>query len=144
NPPLASSWIDATHIYRIIQAVETVGGLPAVREGARLVTDDARQGYMFVVEGVLKLFGTSPATPFKRMTTLLGSFREGQDFRYSATGERSGDMVVTYASDVEIASCVFVALVPAFETLMQSCGVKGVVGTPQRLGPAQVRFQIQW
>jgi hypothetical protein len=144
SPPLAGSWMDATHIHKIIQAVETLGGLPAVRELARKVTDDARQGYMFVVEGVLKLFGTSPATLFKRMNSLVASFLEGTDYRYTAKTDRSGEMVVEYSADYEIPICVFVSLVPAFQTLLSACGVTGIVGPPERLGPAKVRFQIQW
>jgi Protein of unknown function (DUF2378) len=144
EPPLSGSWMDLAHMHHIDHAVETLGGMAAVRDLARKGTDQARKPYMGVVEGVLKLFGTSPATLFKRMNTLVSSFVSGIDYRYTATGERSGTMVVAFDADHELPTSAFVGQIPTLQTLLDTCGVKGVVGAPERLGPQTARFHIQW
>jgi hypothetical protein len=144
DPPLPGSWMDEHHMHHIIEAVEKIGGLVAVRELARRGTEEAREPYMNLVEGVLKLFGTSPATLFKRMNLLVSSLLEGIDYTYTSTGERSGFMDMQWSASYEIPTCVFVAQIPTFQTLLDACGVHGVVGTPERLGPQRARFPIQW
>ena len=144
DPPLAGSWMDLTHMHAIDQAVETLGGMAAVRDLARRGTEAARKPYMGVVEGVLKLFGTSPATLLKRMNTLVSSFIEGIDYKYIVTSDRAGVMEVTFAADYELPTSAFVGQVPTLQTLLDACGVKGVVSAPERLGPNRARFKIQW
>ena len=143
-PPLAGSWMDMRHMGDIIHAVERIGGLTAVRDFARKAVNDARKPYMGVVEGVLKLFGTSPATLLKRMNSLVRSFIEGVDYRFIPISERSGTLEIEWATDLEIAMSEFVAQVPTLQTLLDACGVKGIVGSPERLGPNRARFHIQW
>jgi hypothetical protein len=144
DPPLAGSWMDLIHIFRITQAVEQIAGMTAVRELARKGTEDARRPYTSIVEGVLKLFGTSPATLFKRMNLLVSSFLEGVEYRYTPKTDRSGVMEVEYKTTYEIPTSVFVSGMPSFQSLLASCGAKGVVGQPERLGPNKARYLIQW
>jgi hypothetical protein len=144
DPPLPGSWMHGRHMHDVVVAVNAIGGLTAVRELTRRGTEDARKPYMNIVEGVLKLFGTSPATLFKRMNSLVSSILEGVTFRYTAVTERSGVMDVEWEVDYEMPACEFVGLVPTFQTLLSACGAKGVVGTPERLGPARARYAIQW
>jgi hypothetical protein len=143
-PPLAGTWVDFQHIIDITVAVETLGGMVGVRDFTKKATADARKPYMGVVEGVLKLFGTSPATLFKRMNDLVKSTLEGLDYAYTATSERSGTMELTYQLSQEVPTCMFVGAVPALQILLDTCGVEGVIGPPVRLGPNKVRFTIQW
>jgi hypothetical protein len=144
DPPLPGSWMDGRHMHDVVVAVDAIGGIAAVRELTRRGTADARKPYMSIVEGVLKLFGTSPATLFKRMNTLVGSLLEGVDFRYTPKSDRSGVMEVEWAIDYEMPTCEFVGLMPTFQTLLDACGSKGVVGMPERLGPNKARYSIQW
>ena len=144
TPPLPGSWMDGRHMHDVVVAVDAVGGLAAVRELSRKGTADARKPYMSIVETVLKLFGTSPATLFKRMNKLVDSFLEGVDFRYTPLGERSGVMEVEWQTDYEMPTCEFVGLMPTFQTLLEACGTKGVVGMPERMGPSKARYRIQW
>jgi hypothetical protein len=144
NPPLPGSWMDGRHMHDIVVAVDAGGGLAAVRELSRRGTADARKPYMSIVETVLKLFGTSPATLFKRMNKLVDSFLQGVDFRYTPQTERSGVMEVEWSVEYEMPSCEFVGLMPTFQTLLDSCGAKGVVGMPERMGRNKARYRIQW
>jgi hypothetical protein len=144
SPPLAGSWMDLGHIFQIVFAMEKLGGLAAVRDLAKKGTDDARKPYMSIVESVLKLFGTSPATLFKRMNSLVSSFIEGVEYNYTPKTDRSGFMEAHYHADYEIPMCVFVSLIPTFQILLDACGAKGSVGTPERTGPTKGRFLISW
>jgi hypothetical protein len=144
EPPLAGSWMDLRHVIHITQAVEQIAGMTAVRDLARRSTDDARKPYMAVVEGVLKLFGASPATLFKRMNTLVSSFIEGVAYRYTGLSERSGVMEIAWAADFEIPTCVLVSQIPSLQTLIDACGAKGVVGAPERIAANKARYLIQW
>jgi len=144
SPPLAGSWMDLRHILNITEAVEKLGGMNAVRELSRRGTEESRKPYMGVVEMVLKLFGTSPATLLKRMNTLVSSFIEGVDYRYVSGNERSCVMEMAWAADYEIPMSVFVSQIPTFQTLLDACGVKGIVGQPERVSANKARYLIQW
>ena len=144
DPPLAGSWMDFIAMLHISEAMESIGGMAAVRDLARKGTNDARKPYMGVVETVLKLFGTSPATLFKRMNSLVGSFIRGVDFRYIVESEHSGVMEVEFLPEYPIPLCVFVSQMPTFQALFETCSVKGVVGQPDRLSTQKARFNLQW
>jgi hypothetical protein len=144
DPPLAASWLELRHISAVICAVEKLGGMSAVRDHARRVTEQSRAPYMGIVEGVLRLFGTSPATLFKRMNTLVSNFIQGVDFTYAPTSERSGVLQVEYPDDGEVPLCVFVGQTFAFQTLLDACDVKGVVAPPERRGPNKASYNINW
>ena len=144
DPPLAGSWMDGRHVHDVLVAVDQIGGTGAVRDLARRATEDARRPYMSIVEGVLKLFGTSPATLFKRMNTLVSSILEGVDFRYTPSGDRGGVMDVTWSVDYMMPMCEFASLMPTFQALLESCGAKGSVGMPERVAPSRARYRIQW
>ena len=144
DPPLPGSWMHGRHMHDVVVAVNAIGGLTAVRELTRRGTEDARKPYMSIVEGVLKLFGTSPATLFKRMNSLVTSFIQGVDYAYSARSERSCVMQVQYKCEPAIPDCVFVSLTPTFQTLLESCGHQGVVSPHERLSTHSARYVIQW
>jgi hypothetical protein len=144
SPPLPGSWIDLWCVWHIVLAIEDIGGPALVREVSRQATDDARGPYMRIVDSVLKMFGTSPATLLKRMNALVGSFIEGAEYRYVPHGERSCVMEVAYRCSVDIPDCVFLSLIPTFVTLVESCGQKGVVAAPQRVDGTTARYLIQW
>jgi hypothetical protein len=144
NPPLAGSWMDFQPIFQVMEAVEAIGGLPAVRELSRKGTSESRKPYMGVVESVIKLFGTSPATLFKRMNSLVSSFIRGVDFKYTATDERAGVMEVEFLPEYPIPMCAFIGQVPTFQALFEVCGVQGTVGQPERLSPHKARFHLKW
>lgn len=143
-PPLAGSWMDFLTMLHITEAMEAVGGMAGVRDLARKGTNEARKPYMGIVESVIKLFGTSPATLFKRMSSLVGSFIRGVDFQYIAKSERSGVMEVEFLPEYPIPMCVFVSQLPSFQALFDTCGVKGLIGQPERLSTHKARTTLQW
>jgi hypothetical protein len=144
DPPLASSWVDFRHIVHITVAVEALAGLGGVREFTRKATDRARKPHVRLVEGVVKLFGTSPATLYKRMNEVVRSTIEGLEYRYTPTSDHSGVMEMIYGVDYEVPMCMLVGAMPTLQVILEVCGVEGLIGPPERLAPNRVRFAIRW
>src|SRR5260370_42546078 len=90
SPPLATSWIDFKHNVRILEAIEKISGMIAVRDLSRKMTEQARKPYMRIVEGLLRMFGTSPATLLKRVEDIARGFVTNHHFAYTAINQRSG------------------------------------------------------
>lgn len=53
-------------------------------------------------------------------------------------------MEVAFDADYVVPNPVFVGQTPTLQTLLDVCGVKGVFGAPERLGPNRARYAIQW
>jgi hypothetical protein len=144
DPPLASTWVDFVHIVHVTQAVEAIAGMVGVREFARRAFDDAKKPHHRLLEGLVRLFGTSPATVFKRLNELVKSTVENLRYCYTPTSTRSGVLETEYLVDYEIPTCVFVGQIPALQGILDACGVEGIIGNPERLGPNKVNYRIQW
>jgi hypothetical protein len=144
NPPLATVWIDFAHMIHITHAIEMIGGMPAVRDFIKRAIDDAKGPHLRVLQGLLRLFGTSPATIFKRMNEMVKHTIENNTYTYVSTGERSGTMDVHWLMDGEVPTCMFVGPSVTLHEIFDACGAKGIVGPAERLGPTAARFQLRW
>jgi hypothetical protein len=144
DPPLATTWVDFMHVVRITQAVEALYGIAGVRDFARKAIDEAKRPHLRVLEAVMRLFGVSPATVFKRLNDVIKHTIENNIFSYSPTSDRSGVIEVRWLVDYEVPTCMFIGAATTFQVIFESCGVRGLVGAPQRLGPGAARFRLQW
>jgi hypothetical protein len=144
DPPLATAWVDFVHVVRITQAVEALYGTVGVREFARKAIDDAKKPHLRVLEAVMRLFGVSPASVFKRLNDVIKHTIENNIFSYAPTSDRSGVMEVRWLVDYEVPTCMFIGVATTFQVIFESCGVRGFVGAPERLGPGAARFRLQW
>jgi hypothetical protein len=144
DPPLPSTWLDVQLVEPILCALQELDGTQAV---LRMARDELRADIIAplrgLIGGVLRLFGTSPATVYARMNDMVKTQVRGMDFRFEPR-ERSGVMEVGYDVQREIPSCLFVACTAALEMVLELCGVQGRVGDPERLDRATVRFRISW
>jgi hypothetical protein len=144
NPPLATSWVDFAHVTALTLAVESAGGVAAVRDLARKVVDQAKRPHLRILEGVLRLFGASPATVLRRMSDIVKHTIENNQWTYTPTSERSGVMDVRWLVDGEVPSCMFIGATATIQAVLDACGVRGLIGAPERIGPAHARYVIQW
>jgi hypothetical protein len=145
EPPLPGSWIDGMDMVRIVSAIEMVAGLDAVRRCGRETIEDILPKHHTLVTGLLRLFGATPATLFRRVNDLMRTSAEGIHYTYTPTGERSGLMEVRYDVPGELPMCAFLNGMTLFMVLFALAGVNnGVIGDPQRRGPAIVAYQLQW
>jgi hypothetical protein len=144
NPPLPATWLSWQYVQDIVVAVENVEGLEGVRRLSEIAIVEARRPYMRLLEGLIRLFGTSPATIFKHMNDVVKNAIENTEYIYAATSARSGTMEVAYGGDNEIPFCIFVGGRTALTGIFDACGVKGFVSEPERLGPRNVKYRVQW
>jgi hypothetical protein len=145
DPPLPGSWVDARVLQEMVEAVyQTRGGEEAVLVMGRAVTREMLPGFVGVLQGVLKIFGASPAFIFPRLNDLLRPIVQGQDYRYTAGAERNGTMDVSYATKQPAPYSAFVSSMLAVELVFHLCGVKGRCGRPEVTGPQSARFSVSW
>jgi hypothetical protein len=144
--PLASTWVDFADWEPFLRALEAVVGLDGVLRMSRdtLHQDSFMSPLRPMLAGVLRLFGTSPATLYRHLDEMVKSNVKGMKFVFEDETERSGIMRVSYDVDHEVPGCVFVSCQAALETVIELCGARGVVAPPERTGPATVRFRIRW
>jgi hypothetical protein len=145
DPPLPGTWIDRELVAPIVAAVDEIGGKAAVRRMFKTVMTEehlplARPG----LTGLLRIFGASPATLYKRFHQLMRTSMEGMECEYTPTSERSGLFELRYAVDDEVPMSSFIAFMPTLEAALDLCAVRGTVSEPERKGPARVVYRIIW
>ena len=145
EPPLPGAWIDGMDMVRIVSAIEMVAGLDAVRRCGKETIEDLLPKHHTLVTGLLRLFGATPATLFRRVNDLMRTSVEGINYTYTPKDERSGVMEVRYNVPGELPMCAFVNGMTLFMVLFSLAGVRnGFIGDPQRRGPATVAYQLRW
>jgi hypothetical protein len=143
-PPLASTWVDWRHVVHITLAIESIAGLAGVREFARKMIEEAKKPHLRLVEGLLRLFGTSPATIFSHMNDLVKHTIENQEFIYTSLSERSGVMEMRYFIDEEVPHCIHISAIATLQATLDACGVNGIIDPPEPIGVNRVAYKIQW
>jgi hypothetical protein len=145
TPPLGSTWVDSHDIEPILCAIEALDGKAGVlRMSRETLRADIVPPLRSMISGILRLFGTSPATAFGHMNDLAKTSVRGMEFHYTAASEHSGVMDVYYDADREIPMCMFVSCRASLEMVFELCGVDGSISDPNRLGPAKARFRMAW
>jgi hypothetical protein len=145
NLPLASTWIDAQLIEPIMQALQELDGTQAVlRMSREELRADLIAPLRGMISGILRLFGTSPASVYPRMNDMVKTSVRGMDFHFERQFDRAGVMEVRYDVEREIPFCMFVSCTAALEMVLELCGVVGRVGDAERVDRRTARFRISW
>lgn len=148
SPPAASAWIDATPTEELMALLAEKKGLARVREVSREALDEGVVPLVLpLVSGILRLFGTSPATLLARTELLTRPNLRGVSFRFTSSGEKSGVMVLTFDRDREVPLHRFVAFAGAFELTLRMCRTSGVVDEPALVDSPErnsASYEIHW
>jgi hypothetical protein len=129
----------------IVNALDEIGGYPAVRKMSReVLAETVLPTVRPVVSAVLRLFGTSPETLFRRYHEMLKTSMTGIKTSYTPVTPNSGTFELQYLTDHEVPICNFVAFMASLEIALELCGVRGSVSDPERRGPARVVYHIKW
>ncbi len=97
-PPPASSWMDAAPIEELMGVVEALHGEQSVRALSHGAQKDLVPVLRPVIEGVLRIFGASPATMYARMELLTRTSLRGVEFGWEAASPESGTMEVRFVA----------------------------------------------
>lgn len=148
DPPPTSTWLEPGPIDELADAVVGRGGPAAARKLAReglslTVLPLVRP----VIESMLRLFGATPATIFRRVGTIGGTTMRGVAFEYQASSEREGQIEAD-VYDSELCLSRFYRFAGAFELMGELCDKRVRVEEPELL-PLQswgsrARFRVRW
>jgi hypothetical protein len=148
EPPLGSAWMPAVVFQPVFAAVDRVGGEDLLR---RIAAASMRQGAMRVmqplVEGMLRLFGASPAAFYQRLPGILANQLKGVEFTVREASERHVLMTVRYAYLQEAPRPGFVYWEGVLQTPVTLCG-GSVAGSATHVGAGNsadtATIQITW
>lgn len=144
-PPPLTQWIDATVLEELYEAVGAIDGAP----GVRLMVREAIRGSMLplvepVIQGILRVFGASPAALFTRAELALRSSLQGVETRFVPLTANTGEFEVRYIGH-RAPPMAFVAWRGTLEVAYDLCGVAGSVRLREVLGDgAGARFAVEW
>ena len=144
EPPLPGTWVDGMELVRMMMALQAVAGLDAVRKCGHDTLQEMLPRHRTLISGLMRLFGTSPATLFAHVDELVKSTAEGIHYVYTPAGERAGTMVVSYTVTGELPMCVFINGASVLQLLFALVGVTGTVGEPERRSPTAAAYSLRW
>jgi hypothetical protein len=145
DPPPASSWIDGGLMETLMAAVEAERGDDGVRQLARESQLELVPMLLPLIEGVLRLFGTSPASLLSRMALVTRGSLRGAEFEWTQSTERSGVMQVRFPARTKLPHRALVSFEGSFALVLELCRKQGTVSPGEVLpGGSGGRFTIRW
>ncbi len=144
DPPPASSWIDAAPIEDLMGVVSEQSGEGEVRALSRDAQKSLVPLLRPLIEGALRLFGTSPPTLYTRLDLLTKTSLRGVSFSWVARGAHEGDVVVRFVDRRQVPGHVFVSFASSLELVLELCGKQGTVSAPVMANGQSARFAVAW
>lgn len=148
DPPLPTEWIDGRVLNEIFEAILQIHGAERLR---RLNRESIERGVSPLIrgaaEGLLRVFGVSPATLLSRMSRVGGTISRGVIYHYTAASESSGAFELEYPQLVDVPLGPSIATVGGLEMVFEMCAVRGSFGPPEVVPNGQrnrVRFPVSW
>jgi serine/threonine protein kinase len=125
--PISNTWIDAMVIEDMINQVESLRGIEAVR----VVTRSGINGGVLpilkpAVMPLLRLFGTSPHTLLSRFGKFTKNNVRGLEFEWMHDGERAGTLRVQFPRK-NIPRTAFIGFESAMVIICDLCAVNGTI-----------------
>jgi hypothetical protein len=141
--PLQTVWLDGIVIEDLINAVESVRGMEAVR----IVT---RKGQMAIVPvlrpiigGLLRLFGASPATLFSRLHQFSSNHTRGPELTWKPESDHAGELHVTFPHRKNASRNMFVGFESGMHNIFELCDKEGTVEEARILGATGI-IRAHW
>jgi hypothetical protein len=101
DPPMPSTWLDASVIEEMVNAVEELRGLEGVRA---LTAEGLKTGLLAlmqpVIAGMLRLFGATPETLLSRFGEFAAGNVKGLSFRWERESDRAGKLHIQFPRQV--------------------------------------------
>jgi hypothetical protein len=148
DPPPATTWIDAHRLMDVDQVLLELRGAAVLRQMTRRAAEEGMLPVLRgTVEGLLRLFGASPASLFSRVGRFAGSTARGIEYRYIVTSETSGLLELEHVGLTNVPRGPLVATAGGLEYIFELCGVRGTISDPEMVdnGRANIcRYQVAW
>jgi len=148
TPPPSSLWIEYVICLEIYQIVRALRGKSALRALTRDSTLSGIAPFMQTfVQGLLRLFGVSPATLFTHLTRISSQTLRGAEFSYVPTSPLSGVLTLTMPDQRDVDPTVWHASAGGLEVVFATCGVSGTVQEPVVVPDGNsnaVEYRVSW
>jgi len=132
SPPPASTWMPSWPSEQIAEAVTEIAGVQRWRRIAYL--RHARRRGAAAARGHRGLLATvsvrSPRRCFRACSTHAVE-HQGIDYQFTSTGEREGEMIVTYPHRRDLPMSTYFAVAGALEVVFELCGARGTIDDPE-------------
>ena len=149
TPPPTSAWVEYALCEEILRAVEKERGMIGVRKlGHDAVTAGVAPFMQIFVQGLLRLFGVSPATIFTHMNRVAGQTTRGMGYTYVPTSEFAGLVTVSLPSrKTAVDTTVWYASAGGLSIVFDTCNVVGHVQEPVVVPDGHsnaAQFRVSW
>ncbi len=147
----ATDWVDARETAALLYALESATNAQTVFDAMRTIS---RTGTIPriqpILDGIVRLFGLSPATLFSRLNLINRATTRGVETAWSPRGERDGVVAMTFDGPVDppspwgiFSSSTINAWAGTAQTVFDVCDVRGTI-TPLPVKDRVVELRAQW
>ncbi len=148
DPPLPTMWVPGPAYNEILQALYEIEGAERLRHLNREAVDRGLSPLLRATAlGLLRLFGTSPATLLSRLDRQSATTSRGVVTRYVPSGPTSGSLEMALPALRDVPLGVFVASGGGIKLIIELCGVSGTIGEPAWIDEQRrnaMRFAVAW
>lgn len=132
DPPPASSWVPGQALVELDAAIYDLRGSDICARCSRDTSTVAGTTVLrTMAEGMLRLFGMSPATLFSRMSQVASTSVRGVEYEYTPSGPTSGRMTIRYVHCRNVPYSVFISISGGMGAIFSFLGIKGHVSPPE-------------
>ena len=147
-PPPNSAWIDFKYEEDLAVAVTALTDVATWR---RIVHEAVVQGMAPLLraatEGILRAFGATPHTLFKRLNQMNVNNIRGFEIEYTLKSDTACDILISYAVERTLPHCVYYGAAGGLEIIFDFCRVRGTLGEPDITPGGRhntARFAARW
>jgi hypothetical protein len=148
DPPLPTMWVDARAYNEILQALYEIEGAERLRHLNREAVERGLAPLLrATAQGMLRVFGTSPATVLSRLGRLSAATSRGVVTRYALSTPTSGSLEIELPALRDVPIGAFVASGGGIKLVFELCGVSGTIGEPTWIDEQRrnaMRFAVAW
>ena len=138
KPPFPSTWMPAIPFQSVLAVLEKEVGIEGVREIARESTNGGMMKVMRpLVEGLLRIFGSDPASFYKRVPKVMESQVRGITFDFKTVEDGRAELLLSYDYLRDCPTGSFVYWESVLQQVQEVCGRQGTatterIDTPRR------------
>jgi len=143
--PLPSTWLDAFVIEDMMNAVESIGGMDAVRAVTKGGQESGLMPLMRpLIAGLFRLFGTSPNTLLSRFSDFARSNVRGMEFEWIRESDRAGTLRIQFPHR-NVPRSAFVGFESGMWIICEICSVSGKVAATEISRDGSTGFiRVSW
>jgi hypothetical protein len=144
RPPLPIAWVSADLFYELIGEAGEVTSYAAIRQfSIENTSEQAGAMILPMMKALLRLWGATPHTLFKNVSSVVGVQVKGTKFNYVQESDTSG--VLELDPGMVLNQYVYAAWEGTFMFAFEVAGVKGEVAKTEILdGGRRGRMALRW